>query len=584
MLIDPVAAATPAPIAVGWRSRLRPARYRIRPVPIIVTGLLGLVAVVPVVTLLVDTFTENARGLAMPASFTNWTDVLSNEHVWRALLNTVLLTVATEAVAIPLGVGITWLMTRTNVAPRRLIGGLLWVAFFLPALPVINGWILLADPSYGLLNSVLGGAGDGPLNIYSFWGIVWIHLVTKSISAKYILLAPTLSQMDVTLEESSRMCGASPWQTLRRVSLPVMMPAIVMTAVLSAIYSVESFEIEMMLGTPADIDVYSTRIYGLTHESPPQLAQAKVLGICVLLLMAPLIVLYQRYARRNTVAFQSSRARVERRSLRPMARAVWSSALLTFCFVCTVVPLVLLVVGTFMTFFGFFDVADPWTTTHWTTIFENPDLRNAAITTLQLGLGAAIAGTMLYAVVAFVIVRSQSRLAGTADFLSWLPVALPGLIFGLGLLAVVIQTPALRTFYGTTWVLIVAVVVASMTTGVQLLKTNLAQQHPELEEASAMCGAGRARTLARITLRILSPALVTVAVVSFAAATSNVAHVVMLSSGSTQPLSTLQLQYLSTGRYETAAVVGTITVAISLSFALAAHLISARWQHSNELS
>jgi iron(III) transport system permease protein len=172
-----------------------------------------------------------------------------------------------------------------------------WLSFFLPALPETMGWILLLDPKYGLLNQGLIGLGvvSQPLfNIYSFWGIVWAHM-GGTVSVKVMLLAPAFRNLDAALEESSRISGASGWHTFFHIIIPVMMPAILVTTILGIIRSLEAFEIELLLGTPIGLQVYSTKIHELVTWEPPQFAPAMALSTVFLGLLLLMVAFQRRY-------------------------------------------------------------------------------------------------------------------------------------------------------------------------------------------------------------------------------------------------------------------------------------------------
>ena len=113
----------------------------------------------------------------------------------------------------------TGIGARTGVpAPEEMFA--FWLSFFLPALSTALGWMLLVDPRVGVLNQWvvdLLGVSQGPFNVYSFWGIIWVHLMAHAVSSKVILLTPAFRNLDTTLEEASRMAGATAWSTFRRV-------------------------------------------------------------------------------------------------------------------------------------------------------------------------------------------------------------------------------------------------------------------------------------------------------------------------------------------------------------------------------
>ena len=153
------------------------------------------------------------------------------------------------------------------------------------------GWIMLFDPEFGLVNQVwmwLFDTDKGPFNIYTFWGIIFAHLAARSVAAKYIFLAPAFRNLDASMEEASRVSGANPLTTVMRIVVPVLMPALLITLCISVIHSLESFEIELILGPPTSFYVFSTKIYQLIAEDPPMFGAATVLGLAILGSMLPL--------------------------------------------------------------------------------------------------------------------------------------------------------------------------------------------------------------------------------------------------------------------------------------------------------
>jgi iron(III) transport system permease protein len=236
----------------------------------------------------------------------------------------------------------------------------------------------------------------------------------------------------------------------------------------------------------------------------------------------------------------------------------------------TALPVFFLALTTFMRLFGFFALPDPWTLEHWRRVLSDSIFLRSLGNTLVLGAATAVLAVLWYPAIAYVTVRTRYKGRHVLDFLSWLPVAIPGIILGLGFLWFFLGTPVFRPFYGTMVVLILATTITSMTLGVQLLKSNLLQLGDELEEASWVAGASWLHTFRRVILPIQAPVLVTVGTVAFIAAVRNVAGVALLVTSQNRPLAMLQLDYMVDGRYEAAAVVGMIVMLLTSGVALVA--------------
>jgi iron(III) transport system permease protein len=229
-----------------------------------------------------------------------------------------------------------------------------------------------------------------------------------------------------------------------------------------------------------------------------------------------------------------------------------------------------------MNLFGHFELANVWTTSHWTKVLSDSVLLHSMHNTLVMAGSAAAIGVIWFSLVAYISVRTAYPGRKVLDFMTWFPATLPGIILGLGLLWMFLTVPLFKPLYGTLFVLIVAVLINSVTTGVQLIKSNMVQIGYELEEASFIAGGTWLYTFRRIVLPILGPVLISVALLTFNSAARNIANIVMIVTGENRPLSLLQIDYMADGQYEPAAIVGVIIVLLTLGFAFVARMITRR--------
>jgi iron(III) transport system permease protein len=541
-------------------------------------GLMVLLVLWPVALIILGSFQAGRPGQSAALTLDAWRVALSEPRMLDAVWNTITLTLARQLIAFPIAIALAWVLARTDMPGAQWLEFLFWIAFFLPSLPVTLGWILLLRPTDGLLNQLvvlLPFVEKGPFNIYSFWGIVWAHLASATIAVKVMLLTPAFRNMDASLEEASRVSGASTLGTLARVVVPVMTPVLVVVLLLSIIHSLQAFEIEMILGVPFRFYVFSTQIYTLLRQDPPLFAEATALSSIILGCMLPFIVM-QRWAieRRSFVTvsshFRGHKIRLRRWRL-PVFLLVLGVALLV-----TVVPFVFLVVATLMKLFGFFNIPEPWTTEHWSRVFGEQIFLNSVRNTLLLAAGTALAGVAFYTIAGYVAVRSRFRGRAAVDLLSWLPSTLPGIILGLGLLSLFLGSPLLRPLYGSILLMVIATIVSSLPLGVQLIKSTFVQLGPELEEAAQVGGGNWWQGFRHVLLPLIMPTLLLVGAVSFIAAARNVSTIALLASGATRPLSLLQLDFMIESRYEAAAVVGVLVVLMTAGVALLARLFGLR--------
>jgi iron(III) transport system permease protein len=538
----------------------------------------GLV-VAPVLFLFVNSFRVAPPGGAFEWSAANWTRAIADARLWTAVWNSIRLFLAISLFSWPIAILVAWVLGRTDMPARNSIEFLFWLSFFLPSLSVVMGWIVLIDPSFGVINQLIRRLPflqltSGPLDIYTFWGLVWVHLGQNAISLKVILLTPAFRNIDTTLEEAARISGQSTLDTLRRITLPLITPTVAIVFLLGFVRLWQSFEVERVLGVPQGFYVYGTRIYDLLNQSIPDYGAATVLSCLILIFMFPLLVFQRRVAVRRSYETVTSKSRPG--SVR-LGRARWPvfGVVLTIALVVSVLPMLSVILGTFMKLFGYLFIRDPWTLSHWQQILADPIFLGSLRNTFILAGGAAVLSAALLTVTAYILVRTRFWLRAALDVITWFPQALPGILLGLGFLWLAL-TPLLRPFYGTIVLLVVVTVVGGMTVGVQIVKGNILQLGRELEEAAQVCGANWSTTLRRVVLPLLGPTIALVGTLSFVSASRDVSNIILLSSGQSRTLALLQLDYMVAPQWESASVVSVILIALSTGVALAARRFGLR--------
>jgi iron(III) transport system permease protein len=532
----------------------------------------GFLVLTPLALMILNSFQIARPGQPIVWGLDGWVKAFSTPGIIKAITNTFTLAITRQAIALFVGAFFAWLIARTDLPMKGLLEFFFWLSFFLPALPETMGWILLLDPKYGLLNQGLIGLGvvnQSMFNIYSFWGIVWAHM-GGTVSVKVMLLAPAFRNLDAALEESSRISGASGWHTFFHIIIPVMMPAILVTTILGIIRSLEAFEIELLLGTPIGLQVYSTKIHELVTWEPPQFAPAMALSTVFLGLLLLMVAFQRRYIANRSYTTVTGRGFSTRRTQLGRWRYPAFALVLSFALVITVLPTILLVTGTFMKLFGFFNIAEPWTLENWRATLSDPVLFRSLWNTLAIGLGAGFVGILFYSLIAYVIVKTRYRGRWLLDFLSWLPWSIPGILLGVALLWTFLQTKIFLPIYGTIYLLMVAMVIKSMPFGTQMIKSVLLQLGNDLEEASKVCGGTWVDTFRRVIFPLTMPALITVGLVGFISAARDISTVVLLGSGKSRTLSLLMLDFAAGAEFEKATVVAVMVVGLVVVAALIA--------------
>jgi iron(III) transport system permease protein len=441
----------------------------------------------------------------------------------------------------------------------------------LPSVVVTFGWMLLLDPNTGLINSWLKEIpflNKIAFDIYSFWGIIWVHFIS-GLDTKVILLAPAFRRMDAAMEEASRMSGASTLVTIFRVTLPVMTPALVVVFLLGVVRLFESFEIELLLGIPWGFYVYSTKILDLARQEPPLVNQAAALGSIVLLLMAIIIPLQQRLIHGRQFTTVTSQFKPKLIDL-----GIWKYPvvliMLLIVFLAVGIPILSALGGSFMVRFGFFNLPRTWTLEYWQMALSDPRLLQTLKNTLIVAGSSALIGPILFSLIAYILVRTRLPGRSILDAICWIPSAIPGVLAGLGLLWMFLGTPIFRPFYGTLFLLMIALFMGGVTLSTQILKANFIQLGKELEEASRMSGAGFWRTYFKIVLPLMAQTMVLIGVLKFLFAARSASPVILLATSETRTLALLALDQIAAGYRETASITVLLVVFLTTGLALIA--------------
>jgi iron(III) transport system permease protein len=550
------------PLSSRLRFRLRPIRAAEFSFLIFLALAMGL----PLLFLLIGSFNLAAPGRDAVYGIANWTRAFSDTGTLGALWMSFLLSVVRLIPAMLVSVLFAWLIARTDMPGGKLIESICWIAYFVPDFPLVLAWILLLDANFGFLNTLVKSLPfvDGPVfNPYSFWGIVWVHTSTGGIWFKVMLLVPVFRRLGAILEEAARVAGANTAQLLWRITLPVLAPMILAVAVLSFIRGLQSFNTELLLGTPAGIYVYSTKIYDYLQHEPRAYGEATALGSVFLVVLALLLFFYWRFLRGDkkftVVTGQGySTLKVKLGKWRYIALG----GCLVYIGVMMLLPLSFLVIGSFMRRYGFFYLTSPFTLSHWQNLLADPIFLIALKNSLIIAGVTAAGGVLLYSALAYLLVSRRTITAPLLESLCWIPHVLPGILLSLGVLWLFLATPLRFFLYGTVWGIAFALILADSPVTTQAFKAGLLQLGADLEESARVSGASWGYTYRRILLPLLAPIAAAVGLMNFGSALTSISTPVLLYSHESRPLAILLLEYSFTGELERAAALGLLITVI----------------------
>lgn len=517
--------------------------------------------IVPIGLLMIDSFNVAKPGQGWEFGLNAYKAAFGSARTLMSIVYTGVIVLLRVVPAILCAVVIAYLLARTDLPWKSQIEFLFWIAFFLPTFPLALGWILLLDPNYGMLNNIIPFIN---LNIYSIGGIAWVHFTSTTLPIMVMLLTPAFRLFSPDFEEAAIVSGASRMQTMRRILFPLALPAAAAVFLISTIKGLESFEIELLLGVPAGIDVYSTRIYDYVSKEPVNFEAATALSTLFLLILVGLSLFYQYKIVKRQASTMTGRGFSGRISSLGKMRYWISGLLLFYIAFSNILPVVFLVLGSFMRMFGFFEISRPFTLDNWKTVLTDSALLSSLKNTLIIGFSAAFASIAFGLIIAYVLARGKFPFRGTISLLSWLPYGIPGILLGIGLIGMFLKVPVLSMLYGTLAALILARWVSHVPLDVQMFRSTIQQIPLELEESAIVHGASWFATMRYVFFPITLPMSISVGLIAFIGAIRDIGTMVLLSNSQTRPLSIMMLEYSVGGELESGSVIAVMTVIIVL--------------------
>lgn len=542
--------------------------------PLGLTGLVAFLVIYPLGMVVFGSFWSAPPGQPGTLTLANWTAVLSDRSTFDILLASLAIAIPRTLLALVLATAFAWCIARTNVPCKRLLEGLLVFMFFLPELPWVLAWMLLGAPNVGMLNQWLGAVlpgGEGLINVYSYAGLIILG-AARSAPVLFLFIHPALLAMDSTLEEAARMAGASGWRTLWRINFPLLLPALLASGILSFVVAMESFEIPQLLGTPANIVVFTTRIYDLAYGGHvAKFGPAMAMALILLVLTGGLIVVQWRLLRGRAYTTISGRAFKAQPLDLGSGRWIALAAMLGFFVVFGALPFVVLLLNSFMELSGFISW-EMFTTTHWTEALGRDEVVTSVVDTLVVGVMAATLGVVVSVFISYIVTRSTWRGRRALDMMAWAPWAIPGLVMSLGFLWAFVWLP----IYGTLWVVVLALVARGLPVASRFFTSTMVQLSAELEESARIHGGTWLRTFLRIWLPLLRPAVVGAWILLFVIAVRVLDVVVLLAGPGARMLSADIFLWTVTGRQEAGTVLALIQTLLVVVGYVTARLLARR--------
>jgi len=540
-------------------------------------AIVGFLTVCPVVMLVFGSFSE---GLGAFGTFTleKYIRSYTDPALASIIVNTVIFIIGSALVATVLALFLAYLNTRTNIPFKFLFRIISIIPMMIPHILFSVSWVLLLNPSNGILNLLLReilSLEGAPFNIYTLPGMILVEGLLD-LPIAYLILAPAMSSFDVSLEESSKVCGSSDLRTLGRITLPVLRPAILSSVILVIVRSLASFAVPSIIGMPGRIYVLSTHIYRIIATGfAADFGMAAAVGMSVLATSISLIYLY-RYLTSESEKYVT----ISSRGYRPTVINLKNAKYPLFGIVALIssVLIVLPVLVLFYTSLIPYSMVPSakafammsWK--NWMEVLRDPISLLSLKNSVFLGIGGATLGVILSIFVAYTIVKIRTPAAGALESLSFLSFSFPGIVVGVGFMWFFVRTP----LYATIWSLLIGYIATYLPYGIRPMTSAFVQIHSHLEESSRVCGGGTLYTLRRIVIPLLIPGIVSGWILMATMFVRELTLSVVLSRPGTEVLAVQILRFAEDGLWGQLSALGIMMIFISTTLVVIASVIGAK--------
>jgi len=536
--------------------------------------IVGFLTLCPVVMLLLGSFSQDFVSFGQ-FTVSKYVEAYTDPDFAAILWNTFVFTGGSALLATLRALFLAYVNTRTDLPFKFIFKIISIIPMMIPHILFSVSWVLLLNPSNGILNKLfidLFGLQSAWFNIYSLPGMILVEGLLD-LPIAYLIIAPAMSAFDVSLEESSKVCGASNLRTLFKVTLPVLRPAILASAILVIVRSLASFAVPSVIGMPGRIYVLSTHIYrNVSSGFAADFGKAAAIGMSALAASITLIYVY-RYLTAESSKFVTISSRGFKPTLIKLKKAKYPLFVVVgfLSFILILLP-VLVLFYTSMLPYSMVPSAKAFSMMswdNWARVLRDPISLLSLKNSLFLGVVGATLGTALSIFVSYVIVKVRSTASGLLESLSFLSFSFPGIVIGVGFMWFFVRTP----LYGTITALLIGYIATYLPYGIRPISSAFVQIHSHLEESSRVCGASPFYTLRRIVIPLLIPGIVSGWILMASMFLRELTLSVVLSRPGTEVLAVQILHFAEDGLWGELSALGIIMIGISSSLVIAAALI-----------
>jgi len=550
-----------------------------------VIGVVGVLVLVPLGMLVWSSLRTGRPGFPGGAfSFIHYETAYADWSTYLTLIRSFFFAGVVTILSLGIGGLFAWIIERTNMPYREWAYSMMVSPLAIPRMLFAIAWVLLLSGKIGLVNKffqyVFGFQG---FDIYSMGGMIWVQTLVE-VPTAFLMVLGSLRGMDPSLEEAASVSRSNTLKTMRKITFPIMTPAMLAAAVFLFTVNIEVFEIPGIIGLPAGITIFSTAIYlNANVLTPPNYGLANTYAMTFLVLSIVLVTLYRKETR-HAEQYSTITGKGFRPRLIDLGNGKYVALLIfiVFFFITILLPVLILLYGSMLPLYEVpsAEAFTKITLRNYVSIIQAPWLGKVLKNTFILMAAAPTLCVFLAALVAWVVHRTRisKKLKAVIDILSFLPQATPSIVIALCLLLVFLYVRFIP-IYGTVWIIVLASIIRYLPYASRTIGAAVIQIHKELEESAQICRASEIRSFLKITLPLIAPAFVNAWIWVSMQSARALSAALMLYSSRNEVLSTRIWEIWYEGDITKVSALAVMMIAILLMVSLIGRMISAKLSH-----
>ena len=440
--------------------------------------------------------------------------VIGNKDNIGAMWNTIVIAFWVTVLGTIVGLFYAWLLGRSDIPLKGLMRSLFTIPYMFPPFFGAMSWDLMLSARGGYINNWIMATfhlQKAPININSVWGIIFVE-VSYYFPFVFMQVVSALERMDPTLEESARIAGAKQGYVIRRITLPLVLPAISSGALLILISSLAHFGVPSILGFSQNIYTLPTKIYQLINRAAGDfngIREGAALSVLLVIVVSIALVIQKLVLRSGS--YDIIKGKSMRPTLIKLRHGKYPLLVIAFLslIVIVLVPLVMIFLVGFLKAYGLPLTFANFTFKNYANIlFGNKMVTDSIRNSLFLSVSAGVLSMFLGVMIAYVVNKIKPKGKGILEIVSVLPYSIPGTVLAIGVILAWSGVIFHINLYNTIWIILIAYIARYLSFSMKSASASLQQVHPSLEDAARSCGASHSEALKDITLPLIRPAMV----------------------------------------------------------------------------